>query len=106
MGDTATVHLVNTQEQAVWGRLWLRAVAYEETRPLTLWLDDQALGTFAIAPDSSTLRLELVLPPGEHTLRLESPSGTEQAAPYRRLSLAFSSINLLVEPDESAPPPR
>jgi hypothetical protein len=92
MGEHATVRLVNPAAQAQPVTLALTAESYERARPLTLHLDAAPLGTFEMRRAARTLRMRVLLPPGEHTLHLRSEADTEPAGPRRELSLSFSRI--------------
>jgi hypothetical protein len=98
MADSATLRLVNPEQQTRGVELTMTAESYQEPRPLTLSLDGFQAGSFEMpAGTQRTLRLLLTLSPGEHTLHLQSPPATEQAAPHRALSLSFTSISLAAE---------
>ncbi|NJN17010.1 MAG: hypothetical protein HC822_12435 [Oscillochloris sp.] len=88
------------------------ATAYNQARPLQVWLGSQLLAEFEIpaAPYDRTLTLALVLPPGPTTLTL---AGSPGSSPERR-ALAFSIERLRIRavtpadsylPIPAAPPP-
>jgi hypothetical protein len=99
LGARSAVQLVNPRTEAAWVTLELEAESYQQPRPLRLSLGSAQLGAFAIGRARETLRLHLVLPPGEHTLWLDSEP-TRAGDPPRNLSLSFTRIELV---DWSAP---
>jgi hypothetical protein len=79
MGERAEVRLYNPLEHPVPVRLTLHAAAYRHERPLRIALDATPLGTLNIPPDAPTgYTLNFFLPPGEHTLHVQSDAAPSE----------------------------
>jgi hypothetical protein len=92
MGDQAEIYAINPAESADWVTLRIRAESFGEARSLSIAMDGYPLGSFTIQPAPTELRLQLVLPAGEHRITLESPSTLSPEG--RQLSLSVSQIVL------------
>lgn len=95
MSGSASIKVVNPERAVQPVTLTLSAESYQHTRTLAISLDSQAVASYEIPPTVQTISVELALPPGEHTLRLTSPTTLEPAPPKRDLSLLFTNIDLV-----------
>ena len=71
--------------------------SYQVGRTLIVTLDGAPAATFTIEPQIQTIRLPLMLTPGQHTLHLTSPA-TKEPPPAERL-LSLMVLNIAIVPN-------
>ncbi|MCX7791701.1 MAG: hypothetical protein N2378_13755, partial [Chloroflexaceae bacterium] len=100
MGERAELLLL-ARERSVVALSW-RVTAYGAPRPLRVRLGDRRLIELTVpaAPYDRTVALQLMLPPGQTTLTLESLA--ENVADGRRLSLSLSELRVAALPVSAA----
>lgn len=98
IGPMATLRALNPTSAPLPVTLRFEVQSFQEIRPLTVLLDGEPIGTFEIPPAMLQYELPFSLPPGEHSLELQSTAGTEPSPPHRALSLSFSYLELLPIP--------
>ncbi|HEU5089976.1 MAG TPA: hypothetical protein VFT99_21120, partial [Roseiflexaceae bacterium] len=89
MGGQGAIRLVNPAGKAVSVRLQLVAQSYAETSQVALTLNGAPAGQWRVARADTPLTLEILLPPGDSTLRLEAPTVPEQGRSQRQLSIVI-----------------
>jgi len=96
MSDQAEVWIVNPERTVQTLSFEFTTQSYQEARWLAVMLDGQPAATYTIAPALQTIRLQLALPPGEHTLHLTSSTTEDASRTKRNISLAFLHMILFV----------
>jgi hypothetical protein len=95
MSGNADVWIVNPQHTAQTITIEFTAQSYQEDRSLAATLDGTAVASYTIAPMLQTIRLQLLVPPGEHAIHFSS-STTEEPPPVKRnLSLMFLGMDIV-----------
>jgi hypothetical protein len=89
MGAQGTLTLTNPGTEAAPLELELDLLSYAEPRELSLALGEAALGRWSVDPAGAALRLRLLVPPGEHVLRLSAPAAREERS-GRELSVVVT----------------
>ncbi|HEU5097853.1 MAG TPA: hypothetical protein VFU22_02330 [Roseiflexaceae bacterium] len=88
MGAAAEIRLYNPYHQPVTASITLSVSSFETPREVQLALDGAALGRLGAQPSQPTTRLyRLLVPPGEHVLRLTAPDSPDPGRIGRRLSV-------------------
>lgn len=95
MSRQATLYIVNPDRRARWVTLAFNLQSYKEARTLDVQFDGASLGSFVVQPAEQMLRLQIVLPSGEHSLRFTSTPERENDPARRLLSFSFSHIELV-----------
>jgi hypothetical protein len=97
MSGNADVWIVNPQHTAQTLTIEFTAQSYQEDRSLVATLDGTAVASYTIAPMLQTIRLQLLVPPGEHALHFSS-STTEEPPPVKR-NLSFMFLGMDIVPN-------
>lgn len=97
VGEQAELYLLNPLDQPRRIELELQMESYERNRPLSLRLDETALGSIEVSRAAMRRTLWLWLEPGEHVLYLGTPTEPTPGAQGRQLGIAFLGIELRAE---------
>jgi hypothetical protein len=92
MGSQATITLYNPGTTAAPVALGLQIQSYAEPRDLRLSLGEVELGAWPIATTDTPLQLHLIVPPGEHALRLSAPA-TDEPGTNRQISVVVTAAH-------------
>jgi hypothetical protein len=93
MGAAAEIRLYNPYDRPVAAGVTLSAASFEAPRDVQLALDGAAFGRLAAQPDQPTARrYRLLLPPGEHVLRLTAPDSPDPGRADRRISVRIFQL--------------
>ncbi len=101
MGEQAEIWLVNPQEQPVVTTIGFTLASYQQSRQLTLRLDQADLGQLHVpAAQRTRQEVRLLLPPGEHHLILQADAvpdpnraGTPISVQFFRIEFRFADEN-------------
>jgi len=94
MGPEGDIVLVNTGRRDAPIRLSLDVQSYAEARRVTLFFDQHLLEERLIEPGGSRISIRLLLPPGEHRVRLRADATPDPALPARLISIVVSDAHL------------
>jgi|GEM_PF-819903 len=97
MSGNADIWIANPEHATQTLTIEFTAQSYQEARSLAVTLDGQPVASYTIAPMLQTIRLQLVVPPGQHTLHFNSPT-TEEPPPAKR-NLSLMVLNLDIVPN-------
>ncbi|MCS6840892.1 MAG: hypothetical protein NZ701_08930, partial [Roseiflexus sp.] len=94
MGPEGEITLVNASRQDASVRLSLDVQSYAEPRRVTLLFNHHRLGERVVEPGGLRVSLHLLLPPGEHRVRLQTDAAPDPALPARWISIVVSDAHL------------
>jgi hypothetical protein len=101
MGPEGEIVLVNAGHHDAPVRLSLDVRSYAEARRVALLFDHHLLGERRIDPEGSRLSIRLLLPPGEHRVRLRADATPDPALPARLISVVVSDARMQAIPQRS-----
>jgi hypothetical protein len=94
MGSDGDIVLVNPEPKAIPVQLRLRAESYLQPRTVKMVFDRYSLGEWVVDQAETTIVLHLLVPPGEHRLRLQAPVDQERDG-KRLLSIVLVEANVV-----------
>ncbi len=94
MGPEGEIVLVNAGRHDAPVRLSLEVRSYAESRRVALLFDRHPLEERLVEPGGSRLSIRLILPPGEHRVRLRADATPDPALPARLISIVVSDARV------------
>jgi hypothetical protein len=105
MGDQAEIWMFNPYATPVAATVTMRLASFEQARTLRFTLDGHPAGAIDIGVDPRMHSVALVLPPGQHKLRLLADAAPDPASGGQLTSIrAFDLIFSFGAPDTSSQP--
>ncbi len=98
MGAQGDLVLVNPSRRDLPILLSLHVQPFAEERMMAAAFDRQPLGEFVVRAEGATFTFRLLLPPGEHVLRLVAPAASDPGLSGRLISIVALDAQIRVTP--------